>query len=975
MIDFNGENVNAKTYWVYDATTLYVYAEIQDADHKELAEDANIWDDDEFELFFDWTNKGEKAEQHRIQRTDGILSDSAGNTGKEVDEDGNIIPMNVTFDGKAKEVTGGWCAELAFPLPASKNIGVSGFVQDSTTWGLAREVCTAEGAEQGNYNQAKTFNYITLENADLGNANLIASDAIVLDGEKDEAYADAPAMVYGRGTDLAVTTGTSYYAFDGSNLYVYTEVTDATKYTFVEGNAAWEDDCIEYFVDWLGTGTSALQYRVGRAGVLSDAAGKTGDEMAVAFNATVKEIEGGWAAEAVFPVPEKQNDTKIALSDGSVINVSGFVQNVDADWAVAYGAPSVWVYDTYNKITLSAGKASKITLTSDEITLDAEKDAAYDKGAYVDFTDRLAEDAPLSGAMSFIHDGENLYIWAEVQDTTPYEMIEGDAAWNSDNVELLINWDGTAGKQYRVERSGICSDTSGATGADMVVTFDGKTKEVEGGWVAEIVIPIPEGAADVISIHGSFIQNFNYEGFTHTIDSDGKIVYDDGKNPWSATANGYNKFIKDLTFDYSAEIGKIADNTIALDASKDNAYDVGTVVDFSRNLAEDAPLSGTMTFLYDSTNLYVWAEVQDTTPYEMIEGDAAWNSDNVELLINWDGTAGKQYRVERSGICSDTSGATGADMVVTFDGKTKEVEGGWVAEIVIPIPEGAADVISIHGSFIQNFNYEGFTHTIDSDGKIVYDDGKNPWSATANGWNSVVKSLAFGAEVSVECPHAQTTEKVTAPTFDKEGKIETICDQCGEVVKTETIAKVQNKFSDVNTSKWYADAVAYALYTQIMEGDSATTFKPNDATNRAMLVRVLYNLEGSPDVSSVKLPFTDVEAGRWYTNAIKWAYSNEIVKGMTTTTYKPEDSITREQFATILYRYAQYKDVDVTITKDAPSFPDSNQVSKFAKEAIEWATATELISGTKAGDKILLNPNGNATKAEMATILMRYMEG
>ena len=139
-----------------------------------------------------------------------------------------------------------------------------------------------------------------------------------------------------------------------------------------------------------------------------------------------------------------------------------------------------------------------------------------------------------------------------------------------------------------------------------------------------------------------------------------------------------------------------------------------------------------------------------------------------------------------------------------------------------------------------------------------------------------------------------------------------------------------------------------------------------------MIVTVLYRLQGSPDVSHVKTPFTDVKAGEWYANAIAWAYDRGVVNGMTATTFNPKGQLTREQFATILYRYAnEVEGLDMTVddTTALDKYTDKGEVSSYAVDALLWTNDRGLIGGVSATK---ISPKGGATRAQMATILCRY---
>ena len=179
-------------------------------------------------------------------------------------------------------------------------------------------------------------------------------------------------------------------------------------------------------------------------------------------------------------------------------------------------------------------------------------------------------------------------------------------------------------------------------------------------------------------------------------------------------------------------------------------------------------------------------------------------------------------------------------------------------------------------------------------------------------------------------------------------------------------------FTDVAEGDWYYDAVSYAYENGLMTGTSATLFAPGTTTSRAMLATLLWRLEGEPAVTGAA-SFTDVAAGTWYTDAVAWAASEGVVNGVGDgSAFAPNDTITREQMAVMLYRYAQYKDYDVTQGgMAAREYADYESISSWAVPAVEWAVNAGLISGTSA---TTLSPQGSATRAEIATILMRFVE-
>lgn len=177
-------------------------------------------------------------------------------------------------------------------------------------------------------------------------------------------------------------------------------------------------------------------------------------------------------------------------------------------------------------------------------------------------------------------------------------------------------------------------------------------------------------------------------------------------------------------------------------------------------------------------------------------------------------------------------------------------------------------------------------------------------------------------------------------------------------------------FLDVSPEAWYKNAVGYVFENGLMSGTSSTTFSPDITTSRGMIVTTLYRLAQSPSASGSST-FLDVEDGQWYSDAIVWASANNIVSGYGNGMFGPDDPVTREQMATILYRYAQFKGYPTTSSTDLSKYTDLELLSTWAQEPMKWANVFGIITGTTA---TTLNPQGNATRAEMAAMLMRFCE-
>ena len=185
-------------------------------------------------------------------------------------------------------------------------------------------------------------------------------------------------------------------------------------------------------------------------------------------------------------------------------------------------------------------------------------------------------------------------------------------------------------------------------------------------------------------------------------------------------------------------------------------------------------------------------------------------------------------------------------------------------------------------------------------------------------------------------------------------------------------ADVFAPYNDLDKTKWYADGIRYVLENGIMSGYGNGTFGPNDDTSRAMMAQILFNIEGGQSVSDA-LKYSDVNGADWYAEAIRWASAENIMDGYGNGVFGPNDAMTREQLVTIMYRYAKKKGIDVSVGEDTNilSYDDAFDVSEWAIPAMQWAVGSGLITGRT---NTTLNPRDTATRAEIATIIMRYCE-
>ena len=223
-------------------------------------------------------------------------------------------------------------------------------------------------------------------------------------------------------------------------------------------------------------------------------------------------------------------------------------------------------------------------------------------------------------------------------------------------------------------------------------------------------------------------------------------------------------------------------------------------------------------------------------------------------------------------------------------------------------------------------------------------------------FTAVVEGLTPYADYSVTVSAHNTYSKASRPITSK---------------KTFTAG---NPFTDVSREDWYFDTVIYAASNGLMNGTGGSLFSPTTNTSRAMIVQLLYNMEGRPEVT-YKPIFTDVKEDAWYADAVIWAYENGVTTGSSATTFSPDALVTREQVAVFLYRYMKdYKGEEMEEGADLSAFPDAGKISPYAgfAEAVSWANGVGIITGKSAGGNVTLAPLDSAQRCETATMFARF---
>lgn len=321
---------------------------------------------------------------------------------------------------------------------------------------------------------------------------------------------------------------------------------------------------------------------------------------------------------------------------------------------------------------------------------------------------------------------------------------------------------------------------------------------------------------------------------------------------------------------------------------------------------------------------------------------------------------------------------TGAELLEVLEASTyctPEAVGGF------PQVSGIEFTVDTDAAYDAGELYPGTTYyapasinrvTIKSVGGKAFDP-KNAYTIATNDFMAVGGDTyhAF-TEATVNYDLGEAMDAVLMDYITEELNGVVTAEKYGEPRGDITIAAAL-PFTDVAKTDWYYDGVKYAYTNSLFKGTGSTTFAPKNSMTRGEMVTVLYRMAGSPETET-ELPFTDVAETMYYADAVAWAYANKVVTGTGGKTFSPDQTITRQDFATILYRYSQMKDFDVTVDEGVSleKFSDADNISAYAKEAMTWANAEGLITGMS---KTTIVPAGTATRGQVAVILMRFVEG
>lgn len=425
----------------------------------------------------------------------------------------------------------------------------------------------------------------------------------------------------------------------------------------------------------------------------------------------------------------------------------------------------------------------------------------------------------------------------------------------------------------------------------------------------------------------------------------------------------------------------------------------------TRDLAVKLPSNVNLLFLLrdsGSANSYFCVEIYgegDTKPLATVS-DVFPGEEGIytyEILWRTQGFATGAYRVvmysaTRSGETYTPVAGTQSEVVVLLTDWYKALESvslidpdtrQTVSTLPLALNEvGCLEVVESpsYNTYSREFRYKGSSGLVEIEtigGLMFFTPKSFGWGKTEiediNG--KVLGEISFEVCINSGGHINQEITRIAPREGVYEGVLLHVCPDCGcSYLETEeTYAAAMRRFVDLPSDQWYYDGVNAMVLRGLFNGVSTEYFRPDHLMTRAMLVTVLWRYAGAPEAG--KSAFTDVPDGLWYSEAVSWAAEQGVVSGIGQGKFDPNGNITREQMATILYRYAKLCGFDTAFDADVLSnFPDKDQVSGYALEPLQWAVSNSIITGTKTGSKTLLDPRGFATRAQLAVILSRYID-
>ena len=765
-------------------------------------------------------------------------------------------------------------------------------------------------------------------------------------------------------TPIVVTAGSDTKAYDG---------TDLTKntYTYTDG-VLLTGDTLEATITgsqkFVGTSNNA---------VTSVKVMKNGED--ITSNYTMgTHVEGTLevtSAEQHLAIDDQyvKVNGSIALSDLEQ-EVTGNVGNID--FTIKSG--TALTYNATNEEYVAGATAGDVVMTVTAVKVDLGGDGAPEwKETSKDFTIHVINktDVNITGLNNneeFTYDGNP---------KMPTGTISVDAG-TIDVSDLEVKYEGTGSTTYN-------ADTAPTNVGTYKVTY--KVPEANTSYVGtySVEFSIKKAGLDKVTL---VEDTFEYTGtdITPTLNNvNDKIEISGTTTAKDVSNNTITAKIKDIS-NYEWKDGTTTDlvlNWSITQATPDYTVPTGLTGVKGETLNDVTLPSGftwndTTVVLTAGTNTYkaTYTPV-DTTNYKTITDiDIEINVKNkFDVITSVNGGNGT-ITPSKIGVVEGTkeeitftpnSGYVVSKVMVNEVEKTSEVENNKI-EITV------TEEMTVEVTYKRKYTGGGGGSTTTTTYKITVTEGKNG-SITPNGVVKVEKGedqtfkikAEKGYEIADVLVDGKSVGAVAKYTFKNVKEKHTIEATFKKVEMPEQKPEEKETFKDVKKNDWYYEAVEYVANKGLMNGTGNDEFTPDANTTRGMIVTILYRLEGSPEVSMST--FTDVANTEYYAKAVAWAEKNGIVNGYGKGKFGPNDVITREQLAAIMYRYSNYKKYNTSVGEDTNilSYNDISELSEYAVFSMQWACGAGLVNGIGDGK---LAPKGNATRAQLATILMRYCE-
>ncbi|MBQ6789152.1 MAG: S-layer homology domain-containing protein [Clostridia bacterium] len=543
---------------------------------------------------------------------------------------------------------------------------------------------------------------------------------------------------------------------------------------------------------------------------------------------------------------------------------------------------------------------------------------------------------------------------------------------------------------------------------------DAKITVEDAGNHSSVVVKFPE-AVPATSLAKDFVAEYRIRLKTPALDENGNVIVKDGKTQYTYLKNGDKDYFRVANYRGVADEGKDWEvNIHGLTWNTDYTVEVRALTSYGKatswTAAESTINVGEGTPNYPAVPVidfdYSYGSAADGAGHKLVvEPTVTKDAEiNGQQAVNFLGIGGKPWAYEfteedffsikdffvMEAYFSATNVTQTQCIMGAWDASNLgfKIDGGklhlWAAFAAIETSQEARNVVSADIEANTWYHavavYNGLSAKLYINGELV-DENTN-----AKGGLDTVSYVKDGFEDDPEAPRITKNFAVAAGEYSEDKAMYTMQNckinkaalysgvMTDEDVKTAyKIATTALPFTDV-TDGWYIDSVEYAYATGLMNGSSATTFSPSVKTNRAMIVQMLYNLEGKPVVDKTNNPFTDV-ADTWYTDAVLWAYQSGVTTGTSATTFAPDALVTREQVAVFLYRYMRdYKKADLGDGADLSSYPDADAISPYTDfaPAVSWANANGIIGGKKNGSAVTLSPLDQAMRSEVAKMFVSF---